>query len=548
MKRTVQLAVAAAIIITLGSCVWNPTDGTGSVTLAISSPALSSLAVGDSGMEKADSDAVRIWLYYDGVELPVTDVGYVQATVDPGTVKELTIENLPEGDGYSIAVVRGVMDSVVDSVVFQPVAIGDADFVVTGGRETAVAVATTQLDELVRVDSVDYILLGQDLVGAVAIPYLSNDVFVAASSSTVFYATALATADAAPNFATVNFSSTVDSIFAGISDPFSSLSPVELPRSLFPVELPLFESNVSAVFVNTAKGILDLTPVTGGLSAGTDLIESMTSEAITNLTGSGVFNIAGEGTAIFFDRLGGFGGTFVEQDDLVFDDSSGLGGVSDWVDMGGADLQDYVADDQSPVFAYATNGTSAAYMATRLGTFRMDEDLFDSDVEVSVDSFLDSSIVTPGLNFFAAAYPGSTRPLKIRHMALAGSGTSEKLVIGSPRGAFLFPSSAVESLDANGLVSGVVTVEAVRDQEVKNLTVVEVDGVDYIVAVTDERIVVVKVTNATTATPLFMQPVRAMVLGEPQELSAYESGSGVLTLLISGSEGLTKLDVKIPQI
>gem|GEM_PF-3183516 len=522
MKRTVQLAVVAAIIITLGSCVWNPTDDTGSVTLAISSPALSSLAVGDSGMEKADSDAVRIWLYYDGVELPVTDVGYVQATVDPGTVKELTIENLPEGDGYSIAVVRGVM-GVMDSVVFQPVAIGDADFVVTGGRETAVAVTTTQLDELVRVDSVDYSLLGEDLVGAAYIDYsfsgISSGGFtVAATESKVF----------------VNGSSNT---LSGLSTAFSQINSLSL------VDL----AGVSTAFFNTDVGILNATPTLSGITPvfafDDDLAVSMTAAAISDIVGSGVFQIDDGGTtglAVFYERLGGLGGTFI--------DGFGQGGVGlgsivadDWTDTG-TELADYVASDQSPVFAYATSGLDAAYMSTRLGTFRLTKELFDGD-EISADALLDSSVHTPGLDFFAIAYPGSTRPLKIRHMALAGSGTSEKLVIGSPRGAFLFPSSAVESLDANGLVSGVVTVEAVRDQEVKNLTVVEVDGVDYIVAVTDERIVVVADTNAT---PLFMQPVRALVLGEPQELSAYESGSGVLTLLISGSEGLTKLDVEIP--
>ncbi len=513
MKRTIQVAALIAAVLFVASCAWSPEDDTGSVTLAFSLPAASvsgSATVGTDLTKVDDADTARVSLFYAGVELPIGPDGQGFADVGDvrGGTREFKIDNLPEGDAYRISVVlastddQGTPDDPDDDVLL-PVAYGFSNvFTITGGRETPVSVRTFQLDTVATVTYFDD-LVGKDVVGAV---WTNETELVAATASTLYR---FSSGGGSPSVSAAPTDTEFHSISKGKNPSGTTIPFVNTSRGILPV-------NSSGLYTSFLQSM-------GGLANGSDPF----------VTGSGAFRIADGTIVYFYQRKGGLGGTATSSP-----------ANSDWVDAGAA-VAELVDENESPVFAQATSGSNVAYLSTVLGTFQLTEQLFTGTDGIEPVDLLDPDNSTSGLTFFGVAYPNSSRPVKIRHLALADSGAGEQLIVGSPRGAFAIGvgAGALGDLQNNGLVKStyVTTLQAALDREVVDLTSIDVGGKEIVVIVTKERLIVVDLAHPDSS--LLNVPTRAFVLGNPKSIQAYAQG-GALNLLVAGNKGLTRVKVE----
>ncbi len=490
MKTILRIAATVAVVFVLGACLLQGGDDSDTGALRIGLPTVSSAAI-SSGV-----DTVRIWLYtpsnlefgVDGgsARLPGEADNFLEAAITESG-GAVVIDGIPAADGYRLVIVLGTLDGDV----FLPIDVAEsAAFQITGGRETSLSLSAAVVTGL----STD--LEGSALTSVVEVDVPAATIFTA-SSTTVYNG----------SFGSLAAAGSVGSgDFTGISTIYG-VSPGSYADGA--------GSSDEAAYINTDGGIV----VADESGASVDFATTMNAAGIEDVVDSGAFYLSGSGeTVVYYQRLGGLGGAvFTDVTSPIADD---------WEDSGD-ELGDYVEEDESPVRAAATNGDSAAYIASVLGTFAVTEQYFE--IEFDAGALIEGDDAT-GLTFWGVAYPGNDRPLRITDMGyLAGS---DSLVVGTPRGAFVFPASAVSGAASNGGLIPAAQVDQVA--VVADQPIVDISVNDGFIAFLTARSLVVTDTDLDVE---FTKPLRAVALGAPRD--AFVAAGP--TVYIAGAEGLTQV-------
>lgn len=529
--KAIRVLLLAFLALALTACIMEPKDDedTGSVTLSISASAVN----GSTSAADLDANRVRVWLYANGTDYDLGGAGYAEIAGAGGTV---TIEDIPQGEGYSVVVVTG---NVGSSGVFRPTGYAQTQkFTVVGGRETSVA-ATRQaiVGTGAPLTSLDYVSEGETANSVVRLDDGSNgnSAAVLATDTEVFIS------QNGGDFAEVALD--------GVTTIFSVSKGVDITQP-----------SIETAYLNTDNGIYPFIYSGGSWVVNADskaFAEAMIGDngRIRNVTDSAAFvETDGTGaitaTSIFFQRWGGIGLGELDSDTIADINNGTINKTRytawEWTDIGNSKDFDGFSETASPARAQATKGDSVGYFATSLGTFQITSEIAsEENSDLSAGELLDPESDTTGLTFFGVPYPGSGRPMRIEEMGIIGGGTGEALMVGTERGAFWFPVTALGSLSATSQVTAVNAVSEVLDEKVVSISVAgAVDG--YVAITTDEKLVV-KTTpaNIADAKTILNVPVRATVLGEPKTLFMDIVG-GVPTLYVAGTEGISVLEIPAP--
>ena len=497
----VTVLILAALV--LGACIMSPESDDGSITISVP---VSGSGVGGSSLSGSavitSNTVVRVWMYTpEGNEYRLLSSGtglpnapnYRQTTGGGSIV----IDNIPAGDGYGIVV---AVDKDGGSP-FVPTHYAYRDsFAVAAGRETQLSLVLAAVNG--SETSMTTALVGDNLHSVIGVvSEVGIDLYAAGNTKFLVDPFVPETGVPVGSFNHTNSNITASRIF--------SLSP------------GMITNGNPIPFVNTDVGIFGY----DGDGVNSSLVGTGYPVGVRNVTSSGAFEFADEQQQIlvYYQRRGGLGGVAFA--------SSGSPNSEDWNDTG-TELEDFIGSDESPVWAAAVSD-NAVFLSTVFGTFKATEALF-SGTEIDIDALIggDSSS-TAGITFFGVAFPGTDRPLRIRHMGYVG-GNDNVVVVGTGRGAFYFPESSINSVGANKLVAGVKAIPKTAGNYVVDMSVN--DG--WIAVLTPSRIVVVN--EGTPGTLAYERPLRGYALGNPRDVFVV-NGDSKPVVYIAGSEGLSKI-------
>jgi len=406
----------------------------------------------------------------------------------------IVIDNIPAGDGYGIVV--AVDDNGGPTFVPTHYAYRDS-FAVAAGRETQLQLSLTAASELVT--SLPGVNLNS-VVGSVG----TNAALFAASYTKVYQNPVSGSLQQAEYPLGPSGDIKTTSQTATFINSLSSAHAVD-----------------ETVLVNTDIGVFPIVNGGSGYDVNTAYADTGYEAGVRNVVSSGLFQ-GPDAYVVYYQRRGGLGGA--EFNDIG-------SGPNEWNDTG-TELADFIGSDESPVWAAAVSD-NAVFLSTVFGTFRATEALF-SGTEIDIDALIggDSSS-TAGITFFGVAFPGTDRPLRIRHMGHIGN----RVVVGTGRGAFFFGESAISTVGPNKLVAGVKAIPKTAGNYVVDMSVN--DG--WIAVLTPSRIVVVN--EGTPGTLAYERPLRGYALGNPRDVFVV-NGVGPVprpVVYIAGSEGLSKI-------
>jgi hypothetical protein len=506
--KTIRIIAALAAVLLLAGCILQPeAEDTGSISLSIEAPeasvAASAVTLGTGGVTPADVTAARVWVYANGAEYRLPSSGNFLETLLTEGRGRIVIDGIPEGEGYSLVIVLGVEDNDT----FVPVAYAASGrFAVSGGRETTVApVKRALVGPNSQLTAARFDLVGEAL----------NSVAFSSSLGRLYTATS--------NKIFAGPSNALSQVLAGAN--LSGINSVTVGRG------PAGLDNIG--FVNSASGLYRIASLSS--------VPKLTPTGIDNVTFSGTFLIEDTSEiAVFYQRRGGLGG-------VIFDGTNAPV-ADDWQDFGPADLEDLVDPDTSPVRAQAS-GDGVGFFATRaLDNFMLKEALFDSEQEVEAADLISGE--AKGVTFFNVPFPGTTRPMRIDHLAIVnvGAESEENLVVGTPRGAVLFPAASIGSDDASLFDPSTKVVQSggagftplILNEPV---AAVATDPAGrYLAIATDETIAVIDVGSGIPEREdaILILPRRGAALGQITGL-AIEVGTSTITLHVAGTEGLASL-------
>jgi hypothetical protein len=523
--KTIRIIAALAAVLLLAGCILQPEgEDTGSISLSIEAPdasvAASAVNLGSGGVTPANVTAARVWVYANGAEYrlaPATGTpssrNFLETLLTEGRGR-IRIDGIPEGDGYSLVIVLGKQDQETSNV-FVPVAYARSGrFAVSGGRETTVA---PQKVALVGEDDSQLTGARFDLVGESlnSVAYSSSEGWVVTAASDAIYG---------------GPSGSPDELLGNLN--LSGINSVALGRDP--------NGDDKLFLVNADAGLYR---VTGSTSA-----DLLTPATVKDVTYSGTFLVEETGQtgqiAVFYQRLGGLGG-------VISTDGSAPTPADDWQDFGPADLEDLVDPDTSPVRAQVS-GDGVGFFATRaLDNFMLTEALFDSEQEVEAADLISGE--ADGVTFFNVPFPGTTRPMRIDHLAIVNVGTNDvqNLVVGTPRGAVVFPTASIGS-DDESLFNSETKVVQSGDEGFKSLirnepvVALATDPAGrYLAIATDETIAVLDVGEAIPEDrkdAIMFLPRRGAALGQITGLAIEaEDDTSTITLHVAGTEGLVSL-------
>ncbi len=272
LKKTVQGALALAIVLVAGSCYWNPQGGAGKISLNLQSA------------DRAQVDTVtvqyaRVYLYNDNMNNRV-DIGdgkpYYETTMSSkgGTA---TVEHVPAGSDYTLVVTLGVKDG--STFVPGQFGLSDTTFDVTAGHKTDVSVSriTTVSAELYTNDP-QYALPGQNLVGVA-----TDGSYIAAATSTVAYF--------------------LDSGLA----PVGSVTPGPRINSVSFVGASSLLSAYDEFWLNTTSGIREFSVTSGPIVIQQN---NLPTGPAANVLRSGAYNSGQNAVVVYYASDESFGGAF----------------------------------------------------------------------------------------------------------------------------------------------------------------------------------------------------------------------------------------------
>lgn len=528
MQSIIKIVVFGLIVLSLGACVLQPREEqTGSIEISIpaSSPSLSAVSPASTDGEDLTPTHARVILYQNGEQMRQTMVNL------ENTSRRVRFQAVPEGDGYTLVVIWAKAETIPAEnagdnddaengeegvEIMLPSAYAQSDsFSVVAGRDATVSMVQSNITDSVKSLVYPAELRGKDISSVVRV---GADVFSAVPDP----------------------DGGAGRIY-GYTDGEVSFEE-ESPARLFSVSTGRISAdNDRALFVNTARGIYRRT------AGGAYLRLPGTPSDARNIVDSGSFFIDAESDegvfedsiVVYYSRHQGFGGVSTPSLSEPDQDRWQWGDSEDG-------LNDLVRSGESPIRTMATDGESAAYIASTIGTFKMTREFID-DPDVDIASLLGGDDdETQGFTFFGVAYPGSSRPMRISHIGIiprAVAGQPNRIVVGTGRGAFWFNGTAVDDLTSTGLIRSEnvnrINTTGVRDRTVTGISL----GESRIAVATRSQITVFQQSDFSSATPsprpLIQIPTRAVTLGEMRKMYLHPSG----WLYIASEHGLTAIEL-----
>ena len=479
--------VAWSIVIAMGvtACgAFMPSGGSGSIVLAVAAPpeGMVGNSLSSSEVGAPSYDTVRVWLYQRGREIPGTFREV--ATSGDGTAV-VTIDEVIAGDEYRVVIALGGETSSV----FVPSYYGFSEtFSVFANQDNGVSIERTVVDTPLT-----------EQIG-------KNIADIEVVDSEVFYATGLEVRK--------------------VPDEGSLR---KLPSGSF----------INSIFASNTSLPMALISTTRGLYEDDDPPEQLLKDGFagSNVLRAGIFDVEKNTTndkkkyAIYYEREGGFGGAFVDEDETPSD--------ADWYDISTDELVPGQSGSAQLVLA-STSGDKLAYFSTSaLGAFAIEKEFFNKNLDA--DRLLNGT--ADGYYPFAIAYPGTKTPLRITSLVAlgdTGEDSTDILVIGTARGAFLVLSDEVLKAknNANDLLSEVIPISG--DVPVTEVVIGSGDELRLLIG-TEEMLYFFTDRDGDVNKPedlLVLRdsfPRRALTLGESRDIAFSASEP---YLWIAGSEGL----------
>lgn len=517
--RVIRAGLAALVGLVLSGCLLQPADETGSITLSIFAGGgvnAANVDVGTGFTTTSSATDARIWIFADGNLYEIGDAGFVNVRLENGRAR-VAIERIPAGRGYRVLVVMGVRDET--SGTFVPVGFARTGrFAVRAGTESLVEATKNELS-VAGIQKAQFRLLGAAWNGiAYGEAYAEEPESVLLTNSTSIRLE---------------------------SDP--------------PQEVP--EVDISNLF-GEVIGLNRLSDMPSGTAA---------EVLISGSSAGGIFPIDGDISVVDFGGpVSDTVGRHVAEVNHYAVNGNGLlafklaGFSSDaalWTKLTPAELP--AIQDGVPVAidlaASDAEGNGGFYVATRAYG-----NMFISDTAISNAGGDASQLAAPILNrntstvrFFDVPYPGTNTALPITALATERIGAVAHLLVGTPRGAYVFPEATLTSgntslYDAD---SGLVNPNAssfrtlVPDVRVEHLAANFNGDIGTAFAVVSQHLLTVLHTTGSTLTTLVDGlPIYAVAPGEITDLDVtqqFGDPANEVRVLLSTTEGLVDLTIPI---
>ena len=511
MKTRIVIVLSAAVLL-LSSC-FSPLQQSGTGSISVTVPPLSETELSGSALSASQTGGdpyyAAVFVYKDGSE-----AGFDETRVSSSEPAELTVDGIPEGDGYSLVVTIGQKER---GAIFPETYGSNAEesFSVTGGRLTPVSVE-------MQASPFFYALEGRRLKGLA----LSGETIMTATEDSV-YALQGSLADRSLSEAgSTSTGWTINSIDQGV-EPEGANAGANLAWASGP-----------------GTRIVPFSLDGGSVVAGRNIAGGYT-ETRNILSSRGYYADVtdGDGVAVAaFQIDGGMGG--------------GQAYSSDWGDSGD-DLKDFVSGQ--PVLSvdvWEGTETKRAFLSTKIGTFAVTDGIFEgADQDELTEAFLsgdpvfnDSGDAT--LIPISLSIDGQNRRINALTATANRDGTGGWVYLATSRGLYRATADDVETTDADdnaALTAGVgetALVPGTGGLQVFDLAATE----DYVVAMGRSRLVIASIEDNSSVTI----PNVAGVPGVP-ELGRSESGikgvrfledeNGDLYLAMAGDFGFAALNV-----
>ncbi|HUX21514.1 MAG TPA: hypothetical protein VMW69_09760 [Spirochaetia bacterium] len=492
MKRIIGLAGLLIGSLTLFSCYIMPVQSTGSVNISVPSVAPRTIANGTTSV----GDYIRIYLYTYAVKGDDTHYTlykfpdgntYKDFPNAVGQTNTLTLDKIPSGL-WQVLISTGSVDT---STGFMNVKYYGSSGVFNLVPGTENAVPSFAINPTPFTANPD--LLDKNVVGVRQIVGLSS--VYAATSDTLYRGSA-------------GDQSLIANAGSMTTDPNSSAITAG-GNSIESLSNGFIYSATNALFVNTSlKRIIPY----DGISAPDTGFSANLAPTISSVTGltSGAFTVPGTTpiVVIFYQRDGGLGGA-----DLT---ATGAPAAADWIDFPTSGIV-----SGQPVYSFVMHGgvtNPFAYVATKLGAFRLSETSFQS-------GSTSSDILNVGKTFAAA--PDTV----IQALAIDDSTSTPTLYMGTNNGVY---TATLQESDANNPIGAATLLSGTLGDSFSRVAI----NANGDVAMRSKYNLYIIQKDGTKSTYPFYS-------GLPGELNSmtWGNGSADKTLYVGGANGLAAIAV-----
>lgn len=488
MKKLIRTGTVIALLALLAGCYFSLDEGADSVGIQLPSP--------QSARGAALEDTGRIYVINGAKLINVgEEAPYAEFELEPTPGERLTeysVGPVPAGPGYRVVVVFGSYAPAGGrGEFFLPASYAlSEEFAVVAGQANETGELALTDARFAPVDLAN--TLGRELVGVAFVPDVNPLLpgrLYAANGTTLYEAT-------------------IPSVDEYGDVTFAEDYPVTGGRTINSISLGADDLG-PAVWVNTTRGIL----------VGTDLDGSI-------MTNSGLAEKSILDSGALYRPLVHYG--YLQFDGGVSAVQKLSGADPNWLEP--ADLSEIVVG--RPVYdmdvergATATTG----YFATRIGAFRLKEDILTLDLS-SVQEIFASEFT----DFFAVEIGGRLATITSLAVVNVAGGDADYLYVGTPRGAMRVEIADIGANPSTDRVEGLL-IPQTTGQVVKNI----VAQGDLIVIVTNHFLLYSM--NGSAATPSFAEvPLYASSVGEVTGILV-DQVSGIA--LLSGTGGLVAIQL-----
>ncbi len=488
MKKLIRVGTAAAIAALLASCYISLDEGAGAVGIQLPPPqSATGAAIGQTG---------RIYVINGATLINVGDEApYAEFDLEPTPGERLTeysVGPVPAGPGYRVVVVFGSYARAGGrGEFFVPASYAlSEEFAVAAGQANETEELTLTDARFAPVDLAN--TLGRELVGITFVPDANPlDSRLYAATDTRLYEATIPSVD---EYGDVTF-----------ADDY----PVPGGRTINSLSLGA-DDDGPAVWVNTTRGILVGTDFDGSIMTNSGLAER-------SILDSGALYRS----PVHYGYLQFDGGVSAVQRVPATD-------TTNWLEP--ADLSEIVVG--RPVYSMdVERGTTATagYFATKIGAFRLREDILTLDLSTVQQIF-----ASPYTDFFEVEIGGQAATITSVAVVNVVGGDADYLYVGTPRGAMRVEIADIGASPGTDRVQGLLIPQA-TGQVVKDI----VAQGDLIVIVTSHSLLYSM--NGSASTPTFTEvPLYASSVGEVTGILVDQT-NGIA--LLSGTGGLVAIQL-----
>ncbi len=485
MKKLIRVGTAAAIAALLAGCYVSLDEGAGAVGIQLPPP--------QSATGAAIERTGRIYVINGATLINVGDEApYAEFDLEPIPGERLTeysVGPVPAGPGYRVVVVFGSYARAGGrGEFFVPASYAlSEEFAVAAGQANETEELTLTDARFAPIDLAN--TLGRELVGITFVPDVNPLL-----PGRLYAATG-----------TRLYEATIPSVDEYGDVAFAEDYPVPGGRTINSLSLGADDTG-PAVWVNTTRGILVGTGFDGSIMTNSGLAER------SILDSGALYRLSEHYGYLQFD-----GGVSAVQNQV--------GAEPNWLEP--ADLSEIVVG--RPVYSMdVERGTTATtgYFATKLGAFRLKEDILGLDLSTVQEIF-----ASEFTDFFEVEIGGQVATITNVAVVNVPGGDAEHLYVGTPRGAMRIRIAGIGS-PGTDRVEGLLIPQA-TGQVVKDI----VAQGDLIVIVTNHFLLYS--TNGSAATPVFTKvPLYASSVGEVTGILVDQVNE---IALLSGTGGLVAI-------